>query len=149
MIRVPRSPRGRGRCRCRRRAGRRPPRRPAQRRERRQAARGPRGGGGPWFGPGPPCRPGSAGPRSPRPPPPGRCRLSAIRSSVLPQTLVNGAKIVLELLTELAEGAVGLTLDGADRVPQRLGGFLLRQLVPVPEHEHRALAVGQPEQGPD
>jgi hypothetical protein len=43
---------------------------------------------------------------------------------------------------------LGLAFDSADRVPEDVGGLLLRQLVPEPEHDHCPLAVRQAQQCP-
>jgi hypothetical protein len=43
----------------------------------------------------------------------------------------------------------GLALHGADRIAEDLRGLRLRQLVPVAQHDHRPLPLGQPPQRHD
>src|SRR5262245_39459967 len=50
---------------------------------------------------------------------------------------------VAERLAQLAQGVVGLALDGSDAGAQGVGGLLDRWVLEVAQHEHGALAYRQ------
>ena len=61
--------------------------------------------------------------------------------SLRPPVCLNRRNV--DQLAQLLKGTAGLALHGPDPDPQRVGSLLFGQVMPEPEHHHRALPVRQ------